>query len=245
MLNRNKMKYIGVDGCRAGWFAIALNGDSFEFQVFKCIEELWEKYQDARLILIDMPIGLGKSAARECDRMARTLLKNRASSVFNTPCREALKGKDHSDASRIHQKVTGKKISIQTYNIMHKIRQLDTFLISNSSARKRFRETHPEICFYKLSGRQLRYNKKKDEGFKERINILNKIYPLSKEIVNSAMRDLMRKDVARDDIVDALVNAVTAKLGYKNMTSIIKPIQKDDMGLPMTMWYYSIYDNIE
>ena len=36
-------KYIGVDGCKAGWFFVAIGpGDELELGIFKTIEKLWQ-----------------------------------------------------------------------------------------------------------------------------------------------------------------------------------------------------------
>ena len=46
------------------------------------------------------------------------------------------------------------------------------------------------------------------------------------------------KDVARDDILDALAAAVVARHGQGKLQSVPKVPQKDPMGLPMEMVYY-------
>jgi predicted RNase H-like nuclease len=54
----NKPFSVGVDGCRAGWFAILLTEEiQWQTEVFQNIIELWSKYKKASLILIDIPTG--------------------------------------------------------------------------------------------------------------------------------------------------------------------------------------------
>ena len=88
------MVYVGVDACKAGWFAVVLQEENkWEFGVFPDISVLWNQYRQARLILIDIPIGLVDSGIHEriCDKEARTLLgPPRSSSVFPVPSRPAV-----------------------------------------------------------------------------------------------------------------------------------------------------------
>ena len=51
-------KYIGVDGCKAGWFFVAIGpGAELELGIFETIENLWQIYSKAKSILIDIPKG--------------------------------------------------------------------------------------------------------------------------------------------------------------------------------------------
>jgi predicted RNase H-like nuclease len=85
------MKFIGVDGCKIGWFYTAINHENdWEIGVSENIEKLWETHKDASLIFIDIPIGLPFKEPRACDLEARKLLgKGKTSPVFPPPCREA------------------------------------------------------------------------------------------------------------------------------------------------------------
>jgi predicted RNase H-like nuclease len=74
------MMFIGVDGCKKGWFAVKLkDGDEWEARVFQDIGALWAEFDDASVILIDVPIGLKEFGVeeRECDVQARKLLVER------------------------------------------------------------------------------------------------------------------------------------------------------------------------
>ncbi|TDF97726.1 DUF429 domain-containing protein [Paenibacillus piri] len=46
-----------------------------------------------------------------------------------------------------------------------------------------------------------------------------------------------RKDVSRDDLVDALVLAVSAAAGKGRLVPVPDPPVPDDCGLPMAIWY--------
>ena len=93
-MTMSKSKFVGVDGCPYGWFSVGLdNCEGYEVQVFKTFDELLDHYADARLVLVDIPIGLPQGGeGRDCDREARKLLgRPRGSSVFPTPTRPTVK----------------------------------------------------------------------------------------------------------------------------------------------------------
>jgi predicted RNase H-like nuclease len=235
-------RYLGVDGCKAGWFVVALNDeDNWSTGIYGSIDALWEKYKTASSILIDIPIGLNSRGffGRICDSEARSILAGgRASSVFTPPCREALAARTYREACARHEKITGKKLSIQTWNIMKKIREVDDFLRCNGKARSVIRETHPEICFYYLEGRPMQYSKRKREGFQERVIALRKKFPLSDDIIECSLKAHKRKEVQKDDILDALVNALTARFGYHQLSSIPGAVVFDKKNVPMALWYF-------
>ena len=53
------MKYIGIDGCKLRWFYVGLDADGdFSVVTIQRIGEVGAWVDDARLILIDIPIGL-------------------------------------------------------------------------------------------------------------------------------------------------------------------------------------------
>jgi predicted RNase H-like nuclease len=233
----------GVDSCKTSWFAIALkdNGDP-EANCFRNISELWDRYKKASMILVDIPIGLldKGNEERKCDKEARAKLKSpRASSVFPAPCRRAIREEDYNKAKEINKDKTEKGLTKQTFAIMSKIRDVDNFLLNNKAARSRIKETHPEICFWALSGHPMVHSKKKSEGQNERIKVLESVYSRANDIFTCAKSTYRRKEVAIDDILDALAAAVTAMLGYQNgFETLPQEPERDSQGLPMQMLYY-------
>ena len=236
----NKGLSIGVDGCRAGWFTVALGPDgSFHLGCYPSIGDLWRHNPDAAWILIDIPIGLVSdgSAERTVDALARGLLKpHRHTSVFSPPCREALEAQTYAEACRINHAIRGRKISIQTWHILPKIKEVDHFLQATPRARNVLRETHPEICFWALAGgRAMMHPKRKAAGRKERLEVLEKTDPHAGAIYRAALQQFPRYQVARDDILDALVNAVTAKRLRAAGTTLPQKPPRDRRGLAMEM----------
>ena len=168
---------------------MALTEDfQWELGLFATILALWERHADASLILIDVPIGLPEGpGGRRCDTEAKRLLGNRHSCVFPTPCRQAVYAETYREACEINMQQIGKSLSLQTWQITHRIREVDEFLSQRDNARRSLREMHPEICFYGLSGgRALSHSKKKRQGRLERRNVLNSIYPQSDEVIHAA-----------------------------------------------------------
>jgi predicted RNase H-like nuclease len=66
-----------------------------------------------------------------------------------------------------------------------------------------------------LKGTPMKHNKRKKEGYFERLEILKKIYPKAEEIVEYTLSKYLTKEVKKDDILDALVLAINAYLGKK------------------------------
>ena len=232
--------FVGVDGCRAGWFAIGLAAqDSWQVNIFPDVSNLWEHHRQASLILIDIPIGLKTSGKgeRRCDPIVRKLLGPRRSSVFPAPCRGAIYASSYQEACDINQRLIGKRLSVENWNIIPKIREMDCLLSDDITARGRIREIHPEFCFWGLAGQPMQHAKKRTEGLTERTQLLQSIYPQTADIIAHALSTYRRKDVARDDILDALAAAVTGLMGGQNLASIPQEPEFDERGLRMEMVY--------
>ncbi len=244
----NKRVFVGVDSCRAGWFAVFLamendqncNWETGLFPNFSSLIDFLKKnYGQAEpLILIDIPIGLknGGSGERTSDTGARRILKARKSSIFPVPCREAVYAENYEKACEINKKLTGKSISRQAWNIVPKIRDVDAFLARNEILRETVKETAPEVCFQAFTGSPMRSTKKSPDGFFERIKALKSICLVADKIAASALSKYRRKEVAKDDILDALAAAVTAKMGQRyGFECVPCEPEKDSEGLNIQM----------
>ena len=233
--------FVGADGCKAGWLSVKLSGETkWEVQVLPDVSSLWDQCRDAGLILIDVPIGLrnSDSSERRCDTEARKLLgRPRGSSVFRVPCREAVYA-DTTKASDINKSRTGRKLSRQALGIIPKIREVDQFLTVHTNARSFIKEVHPELCFWALNGgRPMRYRKKEKGGLLERRQVLRRVYPFTDVLVKLALEENRRK-ATEDDILDALVAAVTASKSVYGLSFVPDSPEIDSTGLPMQMAYY-------
>jgi predicted RNase H-like nuclease len=202
---------------------------------------------DAGLALIDMPIGLVTNgrAERVCDRAARALLgRPRASSVFRPPCRGALGAQSYGLACELNRQHTGVAMSMQTWNIAAKIRELDDALAVDPTLADRLREAHPELCLWGLSaGRAMAHNKRTLQGRSERLQLLRTLDPACLHHVEAMARTHPRRALGHDDIVDATVLALTAAAALRNpgcRRRLPAASERDDHGLPMELLYVQL-----
>jgi predicted RNase H-like nuclease len=230
----------GVDGCRAGWFAVSLSDEGVQDRaVCASFSDLMERCGEASVILIDIPIGLPDTEPRLCDTLARRILGGKASSsVFPVPCREAVYADDYQEANRINRRVLGRGVSMQTWNICGRIREVDEYLCTGRHTGPRIRESHPELCFRSMQGSaRISHSKKRTEGVLQRLEILQTHHSGSERLYRSALDAHGRKDLRPDDILDALVLAVVAHLFQGRLVSIPTEDQTDAFGLPMEIVY--------
>lgn len=194
-------------------------------------------------VLIDIPIGLvgPGPGGRRCDGEARRLLgRARAASVFSAPARETLAADSYPDALALNRRATGRGLSLQTRGIVPEIRAIDTLLRGQAGLRGVLRECHPELCFQALNGgRAMRFGKKRQAGQQERLAVLERWHGHSHALFGDACGLFPRRAVARDDIIDAMVCAVTARLGYGSYRTLPAEPPSDGEGLPMEIVFCS------
>jgi len=197
----------------------------------------------ATTVFIDVPIGLPDDACgqRACDQEARRLLgRGRGSSVFPVPARASLLARDYHQALAINRRRTGRGISKQSWLISPKIRVVDNLLQTDTGLRGVLRESHPEICFWALNGaKPMRYNKKSAQGRDERIVLLRRYYPAADAIYADATTRWRRREVARDDIIDAMVLAVSARFGAGRYRTLPQNPSRDAVDLAMEMVFWA------
>jgi predicted RNase H-like nuclease len=242
-------EFVGVDGCRAGWFSIGLNRNGeCGSRVDPDFNALLEHYAEAELILMDIPIGLLEGRGRRaCDQAAKdTLGWPRNASVFWTPTRFTVKRavehpRDRLAADAVEREYAHSGLSVQAFSIAPKIGQVDRIMVHRREGDiPKIREVHPEVCFWALHGAAMRHSKKTPIGREERLQVLEVELPNAIDIYNNAIGRFLRKDVARDDIIDALVAAVTAlrpKDGVPLQTLPEKsPLDPRDIHMEMVFW---------
>lgn len=235
------MKYAGIDGCRAGWVAVTIDGEGNpESTVYNAMEDCWEALRDAQCVLVDMPVGLPwrEQPFREADRVARSMLGKRRSSIFNCPVRDAVYAGSYEEAAAITRDQTGKGLSKQSWMLTPRIRELDGLLRRDKAARTTIRESHPELAFSFASGAPATWYKKHPLGFLERLTLMNDLMPEAEEFLKGACSRYTAKTLACDDVVDALMLALTARASGGALLSLPENPQEDQVGLPMAIWYH-------
>ncbi len=232
---------VGVDGCRLGWLCVELAGERATATVSPDVADVWGRYHDADLIFIDVPIGLWDSGPqqRTCDHRARQILGPRRSSVFTPPLRPSLEFTSYADASAHNHRLSGRKLSRQAWGIVPKIKEVDHFLSGHQAAHGVVREVHPEVLFWSLNGREpMSHAKKKPQGRCEREQLLLRYCPEALQVMRDVRARFLKREVADDDVLDALVAAVCARIcAGGNMTTFPARPEVDPQGLPMEMVY--------
>jgi predicted RNase H-like nuclease len=209
----------------------------YEVRRVRTLRDLIDTVRALRIIAIDIPIGLAdayQQGGRNCDRLARSLLSVRRSSVFPTPIRGTLAAATWEDACIISRASanTGMGLSKQAFAILPKISEIDGLLQVHQELRSRVYEVHPELCFRMLAGAPMLHAKRSAEGRAERRLLLENVFNLSAiEERGAAIR------APTVDSLDAAVACWTAgRLYNKTAISHPDPAPVDSTGLPMVMW---------
>jgi predicted RNase H-like nuclease len=228
---------IGIDGCRGGWFLVKLDPRTgYELRLAERLDGLLEEGECG---LVDMPIGLPQFRPRRCDGEARRLLgRPRSSSVFSVPVRQAVYAGDYATACVRNREALGCGLSVQTWNIVPRIRELDRLLRSRRAKVPVLRECHPELAFWGLNGgRPMRANKATAAGRQERLEVLRRHLPGVDALLEDALGRYPRRQVAPDDVLDATVLAqVMAEAGTRLIRLPREP-EWDAEGLSMEIVY--------
>lgn len=206
---------VGVDGCRAGWMAVYAEGTELAWGVFDSVAVLLNAFPGARVVLIDVPIGLPWSGcrARPCDVMARRAPgRARAPSVFPAPTRPAATAASVEEARARNLAEVGRSLSAQAWGICVKIAEVDGLLQAQPALRWRVREVHPEVCFWALNdGRAMRHRKAERAGRDERLAVLARYEPRVPALVACMLAQTRRDAVQMDDVLDAAAGFVTGR----------------------------------
>lgn len=235
------MKTLGLDGCRAGWIAISLDNEDAGYWLLESDNELADYFEEYDRIFIDVPIGLEEEKyVRECDEKLRDRLgPEYKASVFNPPLRPALYAPTYAEASMTSFEITGKKISIQAWNITPNIRAVDQLLANNGDFKEKVFESHPELLFQILNGGSSILQKKATKkGLRHRLELLKNQSKYADDFFRDIKEEYRRNQVDEDDIVDAMVLALFAK---RSLDGDIKTLPEnppeDSEGLKMAIHY--------
>lgn len=235
------MDTLGIDGCQAGWIAISLDDASAGYWLLESDEELKDFFENFDRIFIDVPIGLTEDEyIRECDKELREVLgPDYQSSVFNPPIRPALHAPTYAEASMTSFETTGKKTSIQSWNITPNIRVVDQYLQNSKELRDKIFESHPELLFRILNGNNSILQKKATKkGLRHRLKLLKDQSKYADDFFRDIKEEYRRNQVDEDDIVDAMALALFA---LRSVEGEIKTLPDDppldSTGLPMAIYY--------
>jgi predicted RNase H-like nuclease len=199
----------GVDGCPAGWVAvIAQTGTPVYAVIYEHFGDLVKDLRRARVIAVDIPIGLPDSGPRNCDLEAQQQLGPRRSSVFPAPLRPVLRAQTYAEACRIRRSIEGKGMSRQAFGILKKVREVDGVLRKRPNQRRKVVEVHPELSFRMWQGRPMQYPKRKKAGREERRRLISGVWP---EDVERCETLFTRSECGLDDLYDAFAALWSAR----------------------------------
>lgn len=230
--------FAGADGCRSGWAVTWLDEQDW-FQpvaIYSTLADLVAAMGGATTLLVDIPMGLKEEGdERLCDLETRRLLGPRSSTLFRVPVRAAVHASEYRTANLLNRAATGKGLSAQAFGICRKIAEADQLLRANPGLQGWVYESHPEACFAALNGWQpLPEKKKSTEGLARRLEILAVHTANAVETFVQAEERYLRKALALDDILDAMVMALAARLAaLAGMPTIPSEPEQDEYGLTM------------
>jgi predicted RNase H-like nuclease len=194
--DRAEVRVAGVDMAGGAWAVVVLEGSRI-VDAFRCDSFSEALLVDAKVIAVDVPIGIPEKEPREADAEARRFVGPRASSVFTTPVRSALEAATYAEARGVATDVTGKSLSAQSYALRKRILEVDEY----AQRDERVIEVHPEVSFRELARRPIP-SKHRAEGLVERRRLL---VEAGIELPEYVAR------VAEPDLLDATIAAWTAR----------------------------------
>lgn len=225
----------GIDGCPGGWLCVlwSLDVDRLEAHLLSRIDEVVALDPRPDLVMIDIPIGLMRFGSRQCDLEARVLLGwPRSSSVFPAPIRPVLAATSYAEACSIGMKNERKKLSRQSWAILGKVHEVDTFLRSNPECQGWIREVHPEVSFWCWNSRTpMGHGKKSALGFAEREKMILDHF---REAYLRLRTNVPSGQFGRDDLMDAFAALWTAERAHSGKALVLPPNPpRDEYGLRM------------
>lgn len=237
---RREADCVGVDGAKSGWIAVWWADSVLTHCVYSSARSLVDAHRQARILAVDIPIGLSDRDGRSADTEARKFVGgHRASSVFSSPVRGILDATSQPEASRRHKEIDGRGFGAQSFAILPKIREWDNVLQTDLQARATVREIHPEVSFAALNGgrgKGLASSKKTQDGAARRIELLSAVF--GPESVAGLVQSVARRQAARDDVLDALVALWSAqRIAVGAAASLPTLPVPDATGLATAIWY--------
>jgi predicted RNase H-like nuclease len=217
----------GVTPCATGWLVASakLHGSTFapeEPRVLATFANVLDERPSFSVVALNAPVGYisgSNTGGRTCDRMARSLLGRRGSTVHNAPTREALK----EDVV-----VAGDGLDAVTNVLLGRYREVS---VEMAPYRQRtVFEVHPELSFYQINeDTPLRWSKKFEAGCDERRALLKKRVPGIERILDTEI-----DDVPMSHLLDAAAILWTARRIFaKAGTRLPSDPEWDEQGLRM------------
>jgi predicted RNase H-like nuclease len=224
------MKVVGVDACRGGWVGVVLRDGAFAGSVVAVgCADLLAAVSEARVVAVDIPIGLLEAGWRRADAAARRVLGARAATVFAIPPRPVVEAPTYQEANRRCRTLTGRGLSRQAWALVPRI--LDVERCHDATGRDLW-EVHPEVSFRDLAGRPLDAAKRTAVGQAARRALL------AGAGITLPAGLLASRLAAAHDVLDAAVVAWSAaRIAAGTAASLPDPPERDRGGRPIAIWH--------
>ena len=198
-------RVVGADVAKGSWVFVILEDGKFAGAgVVAHLIQLRQRTGPVEMLALDIPIGLPEAGVdwpRAADLEARDFIGPRRSSVFAAPPRRVLNPTVYSKANQLHQDLTGKGLSRQTWGLRDRILEAAFYVSENPTTV----EVHPEVCFRAMKGSPLAQAKKSWNGQMERRALLHSHgIDLPDHLEDAGL-------VPPDDLLDAAAAAWTAR----------------------------------
>jgi predicted RNase H-like nuclease len=211
-------------------------------RVVRAVAEIADAPEAPTIVAVDIPIGLPErieGPGRAPERLLRPLLGARRSSVFSMPARAAVYAPDYAAACREARARSEppRGITIQGFNILPKVREVDELLRARPDLIARIHEVHPEAAFWAMNGGTPLDSRKAEPAGLDHRRALLVAAGLPPHLVGAPPRSGARTD----DLLDALAALVVARaIAQGRARSFPEPPERDAHGIPVAIWTLDI-----
>lgn len=220
----------GVDGCPGGWVVAHHDAGTLRLERVDGLDALVgaARQGEVDLVAIDMPIGLLETERRAGDAELRRRLGPRRASLFPPPIRSVLAAADYDEARRVSRAACGRAPSIQAWNLVPKIVEVDTLLMP--ADQQRVVEAHPELAFARLGPGPCPEAKSTAEGRADRLERCRARF--GHDVVEAALIDRPAP------LVDCLDAIALCDVAHRILDGDAEAIgwQCDARGMRATVW---------
>ncbi|MEQ1863724.1 MAG: DUF429 domain-containing protein [Micropepsaceae bacterium] len=224
----------GIDGCRSGWLIVEADSDLSKAELR--FASNWNNVNcDAKIIAVDMPIGISRRGVRQCEVAARKLLSPYAARVFKSLSRGALKfaQSEWKMANQWSKDQGYGGISKQIWNIRSKIKEIDRAITPADQAR--IYEAHPELAFARINDGKPLDSKHTQDGLRARKRLLVREGFTN---LDGWLQDLRGNGAKPDDLFDACALTLTARNILQGRANHLPEVaERDSRNLRMSISY--------
>jgi|APHM01.1.fsa_nt_gi Uncharacterized conserved protein len=239
--------YVGAAYAEGAWVSVAFDRTGFvSAGVFDEIGALWLHHEErAERVLVGMPVGLlegnesDDGGERACDSLLRSVLGPRSDVVFSPPVRPAARRRRYTAAARVNQRLAGRPLSRQAFEVSTAIAAVDELLQELPEARHTVSESHPELCYRVFADEPLQHDPHTAGGYAERMRALAAFNRDAPPTVQRAAEATAGHEVGVSSVLDAVALAYTARPGPGELRSLPPDAPTDATGLPMRVVYRS------